>query len=1027
MENSCPNCGNLVRDATCVTCLAEQSRCVLCLKTFEMGDTVMLCKECLYLGHADEMKQWLQLKAICPVCRLDYTPELFQEETLQDRSLEEFVMLRNKILRLREEIFDQFKFRLPFYDFQSSLVLQIKKHFDKNHSFLLVSPPGSGKTIVGLALVRELGKHALILTPNLAVLGSWLERAAMFFDPIDANLKVQHVIGKEKGFLRPITIMTYQKLNQELRSQGMERKKRSPKKKSKGGQASKNKPQKNKTSKKDTESIINHEPPSLLERLKAHDIGLIILDEAHRLTQQWGDDVRKLLRYLPNAKVLGLTATPPEKMNEDFQKIFPRIDADIPRHLLVREGILVPYQDLVQIVSLPRDTEDPSKNESHDRHQQALDDPLKRFKLECHQELNDLERYLQEMIDAFVKACAIILKIPKTFLKRRYVTKVTRSFDARPLLLPRLTALTSAGQNPFQLDNEDSNKLWNQFENLLGEIGDVLIKGMKPESLTKNKELTAAIEKLVAMTNYKKHQSMDKFLQDFRWLCWNLKVKLYHVLDVLRYEYRLMGDSIRAMIILDQENLPSRYSLPIKGIHGAIGAFESLVTTDPFIDELDPIMVTGKTILVDDDLAEKFLHQSRIWAEQQQLNVEFYMRRLVSKKYAVIGGKGSDWSTDTYTRYITWLFEQGITKCLVGTRFLLGEGWDSLTLNTLLDLTTIAAETTVNQVKGRALRKDPNNPDKVTNIWEFITHPRLTPHSHEEYNMFVRKHENYWGIDEKGNIRNGVARIDSRLRPKGLRTKAKTINARSLQKARDRLRAKKLWKVGVKLGELYYGFNFRFTATELMELKIDPRHLEAALKCVFNELTKTSGEEELNWRVLILPSPKVFRQLNDLLDDEITIMVCTPVTTRREIVEPLLNSFRNPAWDDGLVIRVEPKIHGLPYRLYKWAKIRRGSQTLLGRLARYIHEKTKEKYFLIELQRERGLFFPHPIPSSTSRMGWHRLDEEEKRDRLLKCYISDEVQVYERITVSKRVIPAINNIFTNHLDSVVIEHFYIDD
>ena len=44
---------------------------------------------------------------------------------------------------------------------------------------------------------------------------------------------------------------------------------------------------------------------------------------------------------------------------------------------------------------------------------------------------------------------------------------------------------------------------------------------------------------------------------------------------------------------------------------------------------------------------------------------------------------------------------------MVSTRALLGEGWDEPSLDVVIDLTTVAADVSVRQMRGRALRLDP--------------------------------------------------------------------------------------------------------------------------------------------------------------------------------------------------------------------------------------------------------------------------------------------------------------------------------
>ena len=68
--------------------------------------------------------------------------------------------------------------------------------------------------------------------------------------------------------------------------------------------------------------------------------------------------------------------------------------------------------------------------------------------------------------------------------------------------------------------------------------------------------------------------------------------------------------------------------------------------------------------------------------------------------FHILTGKGSDWCLRVYVELITELFQQGITRCLVGTRGLLGEGWDANKINVLIDLTCVTTSMTINQLRG---------------------------------------------------------------------------------------------------------------------------------------------------------------------------------------------------------------------------------------------------------------------------------------------------------------------------------------
>ena len=67
------------------------------------------------------------------------------------------------------------------------------------------------------------------------------------------------------------------------------------------------------------------------------------------------------------------------------------------------------------------------------------------------------------------------------------------------------------------------------------------------------------------------------------------------------------------------------------------------------------------------------------------------------------------------------LFEKGELQILVGTKSLLGEGWDSPCINSLILASFVGSFVLSNQMRGRAIRIDKNNPNKTSNIWHLVT------------------------------------------------------------------------------------------------------------------------------------------------------------------------------------------------------------------------------------------------------------------------------------------------------------------
>lgn len=135
---------------------------------------------------------------------------------------------------------------------------------------------------------------------------------------------------------------------------------------------------------------------------------------------------------------------------------------------------------------------------------------------------------------------------------------------------------------------------------------------------------------------------------------------------------------------------------------------------------------------------------------------------------------------------------------LVGTRGLLGEGWDARGLNALVDMTTATTISAVVQTRGRALRTDPHWPAKVALTWSVVCAAEDHPRGDADWQRFVRKHEGYFGVDELGEIASGVAHVDgafSPYTPPGV-ADFDRLNAAMLVRAERRFAIADRWRVG---------------------------------------------------------------------------------------------------------------------------------------------------------------------------------------------------------------------------------------
>ncbi len=269
---------------------------------------------------------------------------------------------------------------------------------------------------------------------------------------------------------------------------------------------------------------------------------------------------------------------------------------------------------------------------------------------------------------------------------------------------------------------------------------------------------------------------------------------------ILSAEMETLGEKLRAVVVADFEK-SSVVSAEVNHLldeeaGGAIAAFKTIIRA-PNLETIDPVLVTGSSVLVDDDLAERFLEAARAWLTQRSYQVELKLER--QDGFAVVAGSGQDWCPRVYVELITDLFQQGVTRCLVGTRGLLGEGWDASKINVLIDLTTVTTSMSVNQLRGRSIRLDSDDPAKLADNWDVVCLAPEFSKGLDDYARFIAKHKTLFGVTDDGAVEKGVGHVHAaftELRPEGLEGNMGVLNADMLARVRRRPECRELWRIG---------------------------------------------------------------------------------------------------------------------------------------------------------------------------------------------------------------------------------------
>jgi len=703
----------------------------------------------------------------------------------------------------------------------------IQQQIEQGHRKLhIVAPPGSGKTVLGLYVWSNLVRRpALVLSPNSAIQAQWAARTALF--DLDGREDEISTDPTEPGLL---TSLTYQSVT--LPSRGSsdldaaalllwcekliasgeahdhatgtawqdDLRERNPD--YYAGRASYYRKQARDAIAEQGDPLwtLHKSARAHISRLSKHGVGLVILDECHHLLHHWGKILAEVDRMFEQPFILGLTATPPEVAegdpgsSEHYLELLGEVDYEVPVPALVRDHNLAPYQDLVQFVR-PEDDElqyiarvDERFDEIVNILQEQRDDGGGNHRIPS------LNEWLLEA-----------LSDPTTVGIQLKRWPVERGGDARDEFLnaARVHLQHLSVELPENVEPAGKNLLemeWTPL-NLFTPLIDRYVRyglrlSQSPEDHALGEEAIARFRLLgrqIAETGVRASASPVGRILAYS------NAKLRAVIEILRSEMQDLGRNLRAVVVTDYEKTSSM--AVVEGVQdehagGAIAAFRAIVS-DESTDHLNPILMTGSTVLVDDDLVETFLTECNSWIGERNLTIT--LTDVNEGAYHDIRGSGKDWVPRNYIEMITEMFQRGITQCIVGTRGLLGEGWDASRINCLIDLTTVATDMSINQLRGRSIRLDKEWPEKVANNWDVICLAEEFKKGFDDYDRFKRKHRHLYGVCDDGAIEKGVGHVHPAFKEvpeMGISEGMAIFNQEMIVRGRNRANTRQFWKIG---------------------------------------------------------------------------------------------------------------------------------------------------------------------------------------------------------------------------------------
>lgn len=675
----------------------------------------------------------------------------------------------------------------------------------------IVAPPGSGKTLVGVEIVRRRAAPALVLVPNTAVQDQWLRTVEQFGAPPGTAAVDEHA---------PIAVLTYQAVcrlddpavvlgDLAARRWTAERAAATGQAEAevddevrrwKGEAAARRAREVARITAGLTREIARAEHGELrlgrlldtgararLETLRSNGVATVVLDECHHLASLWGYIVRAVVEELGAVHLVGLTATPPGELTRQeadlYRHLLGGIGFTVPTPAVVRERHLAPYQELAWFTR-PLDAEA--------------------------EWLADHDQRFRELVTALHEDAPGPLSFPEwvaTRMRERgrgpeNAQVGWASFQRGHPSLARAGArfLGSAGRAlPEDAPRGEGYREEPTLDDWLVLLEDYAVRCLRadpsPAAADRHEAIAAALRELgFTLTR----RGIRRGTSDVDRLLTRSAAKSIALTEVVAAEYAARGVSIRALVLTDTEVAAAApteaLAAVVRGGSGsapdAVRALAADVRTAP----LRPLLVSGRGLRCAAEDAADLLAALAVHAPAGLGGWRAEPDGGLVRLSASSGG----WTPRVWVPLATHVLTTGGTRLLVGTRALLGEGWDAPCVNCLVDLTVATTSVAVTQMRGRSLRLDPADPDKIASNWDVVCVAPELARGDADYGRFVRKHLHLFAPSEDGVIEAGPSHVHPALSPFAPPGPADLgeINRQMARRAREHARARERWAIG---------------------------------------------------------------------------------------------------------------------------------------------------------------------------------------------------------------------------------------
>jgi len=628
------------------------------------------------------------------------------------------------------------RFKYSWRSYQERVLSELEEHLDDNHLHI-VAAPGSGKTVLGLEVVRRLNRPTIILSPTITIRNQWVDRFVNLFLQVDTKPDWISTDIKNPGFL---TVITYQALHSALTGEKEEEKEEFYEEEN-----------------EEPIPIKNDEPDTNLkvditDILKKKGIKTIVVDEAHHLRTEWWKSLIKLKDSIEKPRIVALTATPPYDVEPvewyKYIELCGPIDSEISVPELVKEGNLCPHQDYVYL-SMPSKEEEKRIKEFRENVDKIFNELCNNYffiqSIEQHPWIKWTEPNIEKILEKpdYFSSMLIFLnhagkELPKEFfeilgISKKRIPKLT--YEWMEILLTEMLYNDIENYYDYPENNEEIKKH-------LSRIGAI----ERRKIILRN---TKEINKILASSI----------------------TKLDSIIDIVKLEQKNLRDKLRLVILTDyirKSEMP-KSSDDVKSLNriGVVPIFEKIRREKNIDIKLG--ILSGTLVIIpreSTDLLKRIANENNIAASKIKIRTLQH-----DEKFVEVELMGAD--RQKIVRVITSVFSQGGITVLVGTKALLGEGWDAPSINSIILASFVGSYMLSNQMRGRAIRTQAGNPNKTSNIWHLVcVEPEKLFDTQKEkmgdkttvdddYNIMKRRFKAFLGLSfTLPIIENGIQRLN---------------------------------------------------------------------------------------------------------------------------------------------------------------------------------------------------------------------------------------------------------------------------